>query len=182
MIWFFTSPPFKDDDVSEDYYDFYDNFFKEAMRICNKTCIIINSATRLNELIVRYPPKRLLVWGKGVSKYSWRYNLILVYEKNDYKVNPKIWSDAFGIQPIIGRRKCHKYQDPTLLYKTIISMFDDCISVIDPFMGSGTTGMACRLLNKDFVGIEKNKEIFTVAVKRISNYQKRLDDEWLLIL
>ena len=36
-------------------------------------------------------------------------------------------------------------------------------------MGSGTTGVACKKLNRDFIGIEKDKEYFDIAVKRIEN-------------
>ena len=39
--------------------------------------------------------------------------------------------------------------------------------VLDPFMGSGTTGVACKILNRVFVGIEKDLEYFEIAKKRI---------------
>ena len=39
--------------------------------------------------------------------------------------------------------------------------------VLDPFMGSGTTGIACKLLNREFIGCEINKEYFEIARKRI---------------
>ena len=39
--------------------------------------------------------------------------------------------------------------------------------VLDPFMGSGTTGVACKILNRVFVGIEKDPEYFEIAKKRI---------------
>lgn len=40
--------------------------------------------------------------------------------------------------------------------------------VLDPFMGSGTTGIACRNLNRDFIGIEKDPEYFEIARNRIN--------------
>jgi DNA modification methylase len=39
--------------------------------------------------------------------------------------------------------------------------------VVDPFMGSGTTGVACKNLNRNFIGIEMDKNYFEVAKKRI---------------
>ena len=39
--------------------------------------------------------------------------------------------------------------------------------VLDPFMGSGTTGIACKLLNRKFIGIEMNKDYFEIAQARI---------------
>jgi DNA modification methylase len=40
---------------------------------------------------------------------------------------------------------------------------------LDPFMGSGTTGIACKKLGRDFIGIELNPEYFEIAKKRIEN-------------
>jgi DNA modification methylase len=39
--------------------------------------------------------------------------------------------------------------------------------VLDNCMGSGTTGVACQNLGRNFIGIEKDKEIFIVAKKRL---------------
>ena len=40
--------------------------------------------------------------------------------------------------------------------------------IFDPFMGLGTTGISCLRYNRDFIGIEKNKEYYDIASKRIS--------------
>lgn len=42
-------------------------------------------------------------------------------------------------------------------------------TVLDPFMGSGTTGLACKNLNRDFIGIELDKKYYDIAVDRINN-------------
>ena len=39
--------------------------------------------------------------------------------------------------------------------------------VLDPTMGSGSTGVACKNMNRQFIGIEKDAEIYEVAVNRI---------------
>jgi DNA modification methylase len=43
-------------------------------------------------------------------------------------------------------------------------------TVLDPFMGSGSTGMAAKDEGFEFIGIEREKEYFEIAEKRISNY------------
>ena len=154
-----TSLPFKDEDVDGDYWEFYGTIFDEMARVASKVLIVIHSATKMNEIILKYPPKRTLIWGKGMVKYSWRYNPIFIYQKSDeYKVNKFIWSDTFGIEPIHGKNKAHVYQDPELLYYTILKMFDGIRTVLDPFAGSGTTGRACRKLGIDCTLIDYNHE------------------------
>ena len=43
--------------------------------------------------------------------------------------------------------------------------------VFDPFMGSGTTGVACKNLNRKFIGIEKDEKYFQIARDRIENHK-----------
>ena len=154
-----TSPPFKDEDVDGDYWHFYDKFFRESIRVAKNLVVIIHSATKMNYVIKHYPPKRVLIWGKGVVQYSWRYNPIYVYQIGEhYKVNKYIWSDTFGIPPLHGSTKAHKYQDPVTLYTTLLQMFKDNQTVLDPFLGSGTTLEACRLTGHSCLGIEKDPQ------------------------
>ena len=151
----FTSPPFKDDDVNGDYWKFYDEIFHKIMRVTSKVVVIIHSATKMNEIIQRYPSKRTLIWGKGMIQASYRYNPIFVYQISDeYKVNKYLWCDTFGIPSINGKDKSHVYQDPELLYYTILKMFKGIKTVLDPFAGSGSTGRACRKLDLDCTLLE----------------------------
>ena len=46
--------------------------------------------------------------------------------------------------------------------------------VLDPFMGSGTTGMACKKTGRDFIGIEKDPEYIKIAEARIKAQEKPL--------
>lgn len=169
-----TSPPFKDEDVEGDYWTWYDTFINECRRVSKYVTIIIHSATKMNEHITKYPPKRTLIWGKGVVMYSWRYNPIYVYEKNDYKINPHIWSDCIGVQPIDGQHKTHPYEDPVKLYQTILSMFSDLHTVLDPCAGSGTTLIAGRMCGMDVDCVEVGKGRCECIKKRAAAMQLSL--------
>ena len=46
--------------------------------------------------------------------------------------------------------------------------------VLDPFMGSGTTGMACVNTGRGFIGIEKEPEYFEIAEKRIQHFRSAI--------
>lgn len=173
----FTSPPFKEEDVVGDYWELYDQWMKEIFRVTSKAVVIIHSATKLNRIVSTYPPKRTMVWGKGISQYSWRWNPIFVYQISDaYKVNKYIWGDSFGVEAVTGKWKVHKYQDPELLYETVIKMFKGCDTVLDPFMGSGTAGRACKRLGKNFIGCEMDVEKYNIAKTRIKEETGNTDE------
>lgn len=46
-------------------------------------------------------------------------------------------------------------------------------TVLDPYMGSGTTGEAAAILSRDFIGIERDKDYFEIACERIENAQRQ---------
>lgn len=73
---------------------------------------------------------------------------------------------------VIGN-KSHPCEKPVQLLECLIensSNKED--SVLDCFMGSGSTGIACLNTNRNFIGIEKDDKYFDIAVKRIQNYIK----------
>jgi DNA modification methylase len=164
----FTSPPFKEEDVEGDYWEEYDKWMIEFIRITKNVVCVLHSATKINYLVSNYPPKRILIWGKAFSSYSWCWEPILVYQiSEDYKVNKYIWTDIFGT-PLPGLDgRAHKYQDPPALYLGIMRMFKENKTAFDPFMGSGTTGVACMQLGRRFIGCEIDPGYFEIARKRI---------------
>lgn len=58
---------------------------------------------------------------------------------------------------------------PLEVMERIIGILPNDITIIDPFMGSGTTGVACKKLNRNFIGIELDKNYFDIAKERIDN-------------
>jgi site-specific DNA-methyltransferase (adenine-specific) len=62
----------------------------------------------------------------------------------------------------------HPTIKPLALMKHLVNVFSSKGNlVIDPFMGSGTTGVACVETGRDFIGIEKYKKFFEISKKRI---------------
>ena len=55
-----------------------------------------------------------------------------------------------------------------LAHDHIISWSNEGDTILDPFMGSGTTGVACKNLNRNFIGIELDKEYYEIAKKRVA--------------
>ena len=64
--------------------------------------------------------------------------------------------------------KLHETQKPTELMELLIKMFSmEQHTVLDMFMGSGTTGVACKNTNRKFIGIEMDEGYFEIAKNRI---------------
>lgn len=58
----------------------------------------------------------------------------------------------------------------------LVQLFTDPgAAVLDPFMGSGTTGVACGRLGRRFIGIEKDRKHFELACERIAAAQAQPD-------
>jgi site-specific DNA-methyltransferase (adenine-specific)/modification methylase len=76
-------------------------------------------------------------------------------------------------QSVTSYSKEHPTQKPVNLMEWCISYCKDTNTVIDPFMGSGTTGVACMNLEKQFIGIERERKYFDIACKRIEDAQRQ---------
>lgn len=61
----------------------------------------------------------------------------------------------------------HKRAYPVKMCEDIINCFPNATSILDPFMGSGTTAIACKNLGKDYIGFEMSKEYCEAANERI---------------
>lgn len=69
-----------------------------------------------------------------------------------------------------GRKNEHPTQKPQALMADLVSLFSGYgETVLDPFMGSGTTGVACVKLGRHFIGIERDPKYFDIACRRIED-------------
>jgi len=74
------------------------------------------------------------------------------------------------------RHGVHPTEKPLRLMKELLADFTNEGDLIcDPFMGSGTTGVACASMGRKFVGVELNRNYFDIAVKRIGDAYKQPD-------
>jgi site-specific DNA-methyltransferase (adenine-specific) len=74
------------------------------------------------------------------------------------------------ILEIKSERGKHSTQKPTALIEWCLKYYSkEGDMVLDPTMGSGSTSVACKNMKRQFIGIEKDKDIYDVAVKRTSS-------------
>lgn len=84
-----------------------------------------------------------------------------------------VWYDISPIIPWGDEKTAHPSQKPVELMERCIDIWtNEGDTILDFTMGSGTTGVACRNLYRNFIGIEKDPEWFKVAEDRIYNQQK----------
>lgn len=110
---------------------------------------------------VRVPPKNPLDIrvSSNVSHYDW-------------------CSDIQQVKNISADKTDHPCQAPVALFDRIIRFMPSASTILDPFMGSGTTGVACANLGRKFIGIEINEQYFDIACKRV---QKAYDQPDLFV-
>ena len=115
----------------------------------------------------------------SMDKKKWTFNLEDVsipsvnYRPDRYKTQMKNPSDVWNIPLVSGNsheRTEHPAQYPEKLIERIIKAVTNKGDIIlDPFMGSGTTAVVAKRLNRDFVGYELNSEYVDIAKKRLKN-------------
>lgn len=107
-----------------------------------------------------------------------------IYGKKHNNVNPKLTKMKYPtniIQVNARANECntpkrlHPTQKPVALMEYLIKTYtNEGDTVLDFTMGSGSTGVACKNTNRDFIGIELDEEYFNIAEDRINNCQAKL--------
>ena len=100
------------------------------------------------------------------ANFAPKIEFILFMQKGRKFINGKRDPNIFKFKRT--NNNLHPTQKPLDLMEYLITKFtNENETVIDPFMGSGTTGVACKNLNRNFIGIELDKKYFEIAQKRI---------------
>lgn len=85
----------------------------------------------------------------------------------EFRALSNVWTDISPIVPWSRERVNHPTQKPLQLMKRCVELWtNENDTVLDFTMGSGTTGVACKELNRNFYGIEVDDEYFEIAKER----------------
>ena len=172
-------------------YDSIDDSLEYIREICvpiiNK-CIKIADVVSLTpgvNNIAEYPkPKWILCWlvRAGAGRSPWGFSCwqpILVYGKDPYLAKRLGARPDFIDHTESSEKNGHPCPKPIKLMEKWITRVNLGGTILDPFMGSGTTGVACVNLGRKFIGIEISEKYFDIACKRIETAysQPRLFDD-----
>jgi len=159
-------------------FDFSEEFFNEMYRVLKNDSHIyfFTNFLNLNKFLTLFEKSKfyihnLLVWEKKPVVNRW-------YLKNaEYVIFAKKWKaksiNNKGSKTIhrfdVPKDKVHPTEKPVDLIKFYIenSSLENEV-ILDPFMWSGTTWVACKNLNRDFIGIELDENYFKIAQDRIN--------------
>jgi DNA modification methylase len=174
-----TDPPYGINLDYNSYTDTEDNWFRlmtaaipEMTRVAKMVIFPACKQSRLRWYFENFPPNWIICWYKGspghrsfVGFNDWEAHLVYGKTKSrlcmhDYfqtMTSPK--KGSFG----------HPCPKPIEWATWFVSRATDpSMTVLDPFMGSGTTGIACKKLNRKFIGIELDIVYYSIAKQRIS--------------
>ena len=126
----------------------------------------------------------VIVWDKGISRnIPGRFRNDCEYivwgtngrKKVDWKAakGKKAMPGIYHISGVDTKSKHHQTEKPVELLKALCQIAPRGGTVVDCFMGSGSTGVACIEEGRDFIGIELNDEYYETAVRRIREASDR---------
>ena len=152
---------------------------------------IWNKITARGHLVAKHRPmaqhENILVFGKGKTKYNPQMVLMDKPQKgksmeasrtsimggkttkeSETIIRTHKYPKTIIMQGVDGKY-IHPTQKPVALFEYLIKTYtNEGDIVLDNCMGSGTTGVACKNLNRNFIGIELDPECFKIAEKRIN--------------
>ena len=164
-----TDPPYPD--YYKDEYLYFDGILEPIDRL---NCLQLVFWTAKEPFPLNY--SAIHIWDKKTGCGS-EYERI--YERNGnknykmfryYLINSTVAASYTG-----DEYTGHKSQKPIRLLRDLVEKYTSPgDTILDPFMGSGTTGVACVQTGRNFIGIEIDKEYFDIAEKRIKEAQLQI--------
>lgn len=139
---------------------------------------VVKRALRL-PLFADLPLRQVIVWdrGGGFNCMSGAYmpvsEWIMLYARPDWSLRDKSASAAGDVWRIAPTADAEHPASFPLGLPTRVLETSGAQSIIDPFMGVGTAGVAAVNLGRSFVGIEKDPAYFDIACKRIEDAQRQ---------
>ncbi|MNK33411.1 Modification methylase DpnIIB [compost metagenome] len=117
--------------------------------------------------------RNYLIWDKGAG-----------FKGRDFAECEMAWCSWDGNARVLSHdplargdyrngNKEHPTQKPVAVMEWAICHAGEAPQIIDPFMGSGTTGVACMNLGRHFIGIEREPKYFDIACRRIEDAQRQ---------
>jgi site-specific DNA-methyltransferase (adenine-specific) len=124
-----------------------------------------------NHFAARLPHGSWLAWDKlaGMAEFDSFSDVEFAWRcgRRKDRVFSHLWKGICKASEKGGKERWHPTQKPIALMAWCLQMVAPALTVLDPYMGSGTTGVACVRLGRRFIGIEIEPKYFDIACRRI---------------
>ena len=163
--------------------DWLDDFVNEIYRVSkpNTAHYVFCSFHHIDKfkrsIEKKFKVKNVLTWVKNNTSmgdlkgdFAPKTEFIIFFHKGRKLINGK--RDPNVLEFKKTRNELHPTQKPVDMIEYMIGKFsDEGDLILDPFMGSGTTGIACLNTNRIFIGMELDETYFNIAKERIDNHE-----------
>lgn len=117
------------------------------------------------------------VWHKPDCKSITHYEVIVAWSREPRQKVSRVWSIPILDYRSLRDWKPHPTQKPVKLVRYLLEQYTaEGDLVLDPFIGSGTTAVACQQMKRHFIGIELSPEYAQIAASRLKEPAPRIDD------
>ena len=173
---------------SEEFCIFLYNYFKECYRIMKQDTVLISfmgwsTVCEFRDAIIEsgFEIKSMPIWIKnnfGIGYYTRpQYEPMYLCFKGTPEKPEKAISDVIRCDKVY--KTIHSCQKPEELIGKLIKTFSKAGSIVfDGFIGSGTTAVAARKLNRQYLGFELDKECYDIAQDRIDSTFNQISLFW----
>lgn len=178
-----TDPPYNvgleysDGDKREDYREWCAAWLSECQRIA-QFVVVTPGMVNIAMWYGIEKPRWVAAWLKSnqcspspLGGFN-AWEPLLMYGTPTRRIGHDAWNIPIGQQKDVGNHPCPKYLP--FWQKMISDTTREGDTILDPFMGSGTTGVACVKLNRNFIGVEIEPRYFAIAQKRIADAQQQM--------
>lgn len=191
-----TDPPFNIGYHYNEYKDKMqvDSYYEMLLELLDiAPCVFIHYPEALYELSARsgVSPTRVVSWvynsntakqHRDIAFYGVKPNFNQVRQPyknpNDKRIQQRIaegktgcklydWWNINQVKNVSKDKTAHPCQMPLEVMKNIVGILPRDSTIVDPFMGSGTTGVACVEAGLDFIGVELDSKYFDIAKNRL---------------
>lgn len=175
------------DEIADFSFGIQNDYLEEMCRVMKKINIYIwCNKEQFRQYIDFFCDKgamlSLLCWHKTnpipqcANKWLGDTEYCLHFREHGVRINGSYHEKRTWFVTNANKKDKEKYGHPTIkpfeIIKNLVSNSScDGDLVLDPFIGSGTTAVACKQLGRNYIGFEKDDKHFHTAVKRVNEYQ-----------
>ena len=164
--------------ANDDTLEWLEGYVDELYRVSKNVVCLFCGWQHIDKFKVaiekRFMVKNILIWNKdwfGMgNNYRPNYEMIILACKTNFTTPSKNKSNILTYRRLSPQKLTHSCEKPVNLLKDLITELSNEKDVIlDSFMGSGSTCVACKNTNRKYIGIELDDKYFDIACKRIKN-------------